>query len=486
VALGDDNAVEQAKQVIAASEQPIRTAIDSERKIAATSEPIDIAGFQQNQAQFKAYRLSPEDAEDFLRAAIPFVGGTLREFSVRSEKGARAAFDVAFPADFGKGKNRRRRVSFWPEACSDDDSDPEAVLFIAPGSTLFERLVERVLQTCRADLAQGAAYFDIHPDSNSPYLVWFIHTFLRDGLDHPSGELLTALRHRADRETVEPLPTEILNGFDFGAGHELMEGVLRVKPMLAGQREVVDQCVQAVFLPDLVTRRKHHQETIFKDRRFLEDGLDRLIDFLNDASMDAYSTGQEEEGDRLNDQMNAARQRLDRLCEAMTNAGSLAMLEPEVLGVALVIPAPILALPDGSSPEQRTAALSMRRDPEVEKAAMKIVMNLELEQGRYPKDVSQGKSWDIESCDAAGKILRYIEVKGRGPGEASEVWLTDPEWEAARRLGDQHWLYIIRLEDNMKWMIQNPYQKLRPKELKRWVVSFQDANEAAGPEKPKE
>lgn len=114
----------------------------------------------------------------------------------------------------------------------------------------------------------------------------------------------------------------------------------------------------------------------------------------------------------------------------------------------------------------------MRRDPEVEDAAMKIVMQYERQHRRYPRDVHQGKSWDIESDSAGGKIERYIEVKGRGPKDSKEVMLTAPEWEAARRLGDQHWLYIVRLEDSQLWMIQNPYAKLKPKELKRWIVQI--------------
>lgn len=484
VSLGDATAVEQARQVIEAAEQPLRAAIDGERKIAATSEPLDIAAFQQNQAQFKAYRLSPEDAENFLRSAVPFVGGTFREFTIACEKGNRPAFEIVLPSESGKGKNRRRKVSFWPEACSDDDTDPEAVLFIAPGSTLFERLVEQVLRSCRDDLARGATFFDIHPASTSPYLIWFVHTFLRDGLDHLSGEFLAALHHRADQEKVERRPTEILNGFDFGSGREIVEGVQRVRPMLAGQREVIDQCVQAVFLPELIARRNQHQETVSKDCQFLESGLTNLIEFLNESAMDAYVSGKNEEGDRLTDQTNATRQRLDQLQTEMTQAGHLAMLEPEVLGVALVIPTPIVLPSDEASQDKRKPSVSMRRNPEVEKAAMNAVMDLEQKQGRYPKDVSQGKSWDIESQDAAGKIVRYIEVKGRGPGEANEVWLTDPEWEAARRLGDQHWLYIVRLEDGMMWMIQNPYQKLCPKEMKRWVVSIAEAAQVASRTEP--
>lgn len=484
VALGDITAVEQARQAIESAEQPLRTAINTEREITATSEPLDIAAFQQNQAQFKAYRLSPEDAEEFLRAAVPFVGGTLREFTVPSKNGNRPAFEVILPLDLGRGKVRRRKLCFWPEACSDDDTDPEAVLFISPGSTLFDQLVEKVLFLCRDDLARGATYFDIHPDSSSPYLVWFIHTFLRDGLNHPAGEFLTALRHRADQEKVERLPSEALNGFDFGSGHEMAEGVQRVRPMLAGQREVVDQCVQSVFLPDLIERRKLHKETVTKDCQFLTDGLNHLIEYLNDSLLEAYGSGDDEEGARIVEQMNNTSQRVNKLQVDMTNAGHLAILEPEVLGVALVLPAPIVITPDEAPQGKHGTSVSMRRNPEVEKAAMKVVMDLEEEQGRYPKDVSKGKSWDIESFDIAGKVVRYIEVKGRGPGEAEEVWLTEPEWEAARRLGDQHWLYIVRLEDGMKWMIQNPYLKLHPKEMKRWVVSIDEAAEVAGQSGP--
>ena len=101
-------------------------------------------------------------------------------------------------------------------------------------------------------------------------------------------------------------------------------------------------------------------------------------------------------------------------------------------------------------------------------------MTYETRECRQPRDVHQGHSWDIESYDAQGNLLRYIEVKGRGPEDADVVTLTEPEWEAARRLGDRHWLYIVRLGDGQLWTVQNPYVKLQPKELKRWVVQFKD------------
>jgi hypothetical protein len=37
------------------------------------------------------------------------------------------------------------RLSFWPPACSDDETAEDAVLFIAPGHWLFEALLDRVI-----------------------------------------------------------------------------------------------------------------------------------------------------------------------------------------------------------------------------------------------------------------------------------------------------------------------------------------------------
>jgi hypothetical protein len=85
-----------------------------------------------------------------------------------------------------------------------------------------------------------------------------------------------------------------------------------------------------------------------------------------------------------------------------------------------------------------------------------------------------GNSWDIESYDAHGNLLRYIEVKGRGPEDADLVSLTEPEWEAAGRLRDQYWLYIVRLGDGRLWKILNLRCKLQPRELKRWIIRIGD------------
>ncbi len=501
VALGEVAAVGEAVQIIAAADTAARTAIEAERGVAITADPLDVADFRRHQATFRAHRLSPEESEKFFRRAVPFIGGALREFEVKTagEAGTTVcpAFEVTLPSDFCKGRPARLALSFWPTACSDDDTDPSGVFFIAPGHWLFEALLDRVMAECAPDLAAGSVFYDLRRPEGGPELVWFLRSRVRDGLDRSAADLLAAVRHRADQERVTPAPSEVLDGFDEvafasaqneaaprrsgggsskprGGEMDVEAGIRQAGPMLAAQGEVAGQCVADIFLPALAERREAQWVALARDRHFLETGLNALAEQMNAAALDAYSNGDAETGEQLIRQGEAAQDRLKELRDQMDRAGQLMLLAPEVLGVALVLPAPIsIALPPRDGEPARGPA--MHRDPTVELAAMARVMEHETRQHRHPRDVHMGHSWDIESDDAQGVTERYIEVKGRGPEDADEVWLTEPEWEAARRLGDQHWLYIVRLGDGMLWMIQDPYNRLQPRELKRWVVQLRDA-----------
>jgi hypothetical protein len=207
-----------------------------------------------------------------------------------------------------------------------------------------------------------------------------------------------------------------------------------------------------------------------RDRRFLTQGLTGLAAHWNDAALEAFGEGEVDPGSELTDRATAAQQRLDDLEDQLEraaefSAGHLLLTAPEVLGVALVIPTPLEVEIEGEDGPERVL---MRRDDEVEEAAMEAVMRYEARQGRHPRDVHVGNSWDIESDDEQERVVRYIEVN-------DVVTMTGPEWEAARRLGDRHWLYIVRLSDEMLVMIQNPFSKLKPRELKRWLVSVTEA-----------
>ncbi len=478
IALGERAGVDETKRLIEQAEADVRRAQADESQAAATTAPLDVADFRRAQATFVAHRLSPEEAEKFFRLAVPFVGGALEEWTTPTGD---SAFEATFPAGMLAPKQRRWRVSFWPAACSDDDTQEDAVFFIAPGHWLFEALLARVAAEYAPDLAVGAVFLDLQPASASPYLVWFVRAALRDGLNRRAGDLLAAIQHRADQETTTALPTEILDAFEPGMAEDAEAEIAQGQAMLAAQNEIVDTCVTAHFLPVLAEQRAQQQAALMRDRRFLAEGLDALAGALNDQALDAYGEGNMDTGEQLTDRAAAARDRKQAMLKELALVGQLLLTGPEVLGVALVLPTPleIAIAPAAVDEEAGVTTAPMHRDDAVETAAMEAVMAYETRAGRHPRDVHQGNSWDIESYDAQGNLLRYIEVKGRGPGDADLVILTEPEWEAARRLGDLHWLYIVRLGDSKVWMVQNPYAKLQPKELKRWVVKIQEAVEHA-------
>lgn len=79
---------------------------------------------------------------------------------------------------------------------------------------------------------------------------------------------------------------------------------------------------------------------------------------------------------------------------------------------------------------------------EVERKAMDFVIEFEKRSGRIPEDVSKYEHYDIRSLDPRTSEVRYIEVKGRW-GPTLVVELTQTEFEYAKKLGKDYWLYIV-------------------------------------------
>jgi hypothetical protein len=71
--------------------------------------------------------------------------------------------------------------------------------------------------------------------------------------------------------------------------------------------------------------------------------------------------------------------------------------------------------------------------------------------------------YDVESRDAAGNIVRYIEVKSlSGYWKNTYAVLSRPQFEKALALGDIFWLYVVeraQSDDFRIHRIQNPALK---------------------------
>ena len=113
---------------------------------------------------------------------------------------------------------------------------------------------------------------------------------------------------------------------------------------------------------------------------------------------------------------------------------------PEVITSALVLPAPVAVLEDAPPDEPAHGGLPMRRDDEIERIAMQVVMRFERSRGWQPVDISaDGEHYDIRSEGPDGE-RRFIEVKGRAA--SGGIVLTGPERDKLEQLGDRAFLYI--------------------------------------------
>lgn len=95
-------------------------------------------------------------------------------------------------------------------------------------------------------------------------------------------------------------------------------------------------------------------------------------------------------------------------------------------------------------------------------AAEKSVVSWERDQGRIPIHLGgNNPGYDIESKSEANDSMRYIEVKsvaGEWGGEG--VRLSNTQFEFARRLRDQYWLYVVEFaksDEPIIHAIQDPF-----------------------------
>jgi hypothetical protein len=370
----------------------------------------------------------------------------------------------------------------YPKLTFDKDqivgySDTE---FVGPGHPLFEGVVERVLQEYGGSLRQGACFYDA--DAREPTAFWLLKTAVEDGRGQVVGERLSAVLRTGERYR-KSLPYALLNLKD---PENLPNPPEPLRRAAADQDAVIDWSLDEVVAPYFTEIEKRRTRELGIKEKYVRKSLQFLISESNKklARYDADLRHIRDENDpkRLSIQGNRAQeenrrdqlsQRLkDRLAE-IEQEKHLSEKPPDLLGVAVVLPAPA---------EMVAAAGDMVSDPEVESIAIEFVKRYEMSQGRKPVSVEEENcGWDITSL-LSGEPERYIEVKGRAG--AGAVALTPNEWIKAQRLGKDYWLYVVvncKSQPEL-FFIQDPASKLRPTEeisVVRYVVAQAEWQQAA-------
>ena len=100
--------------------------------------------------------------------------------------------------------------------------------------------------------------------------------------------------------------------------------------------------------------------------------------------------------------------------------------------------------PHANSQREEPPAQQQRRQ-RVDQAAVKRVMQFEVERGRQPKEMPhENEGYDIESYLPDGPLDRFIEVKGSsGTWADFGVALSRSQFRKASKEGNSFWLYVV-------------------------------------------
>ena len=110
---------------------------------------------------------------------------------------------------------------------------------------------------------------------------------------------------------------------------------------------------------------------------------------------------------------------------------------------------------DGGSADGDDEGDGEGRSP-IDEAGVRHVLEYETACGRFPKEMPhKNPGYDVESRDASGKVVRYIEVKSFS-GQWSDTYavLSRPQFDKASGLGDAFWLYVVERAESDDFSIQ--------------------------------
>jgi len=429
---------------------------------------IDFSEVRLREEEAEERRLMPKHVERFFVQSFQALGeGELehRGDGIWSINWVRVALrDVPdeLTRRFGPVEDRYRRFTFQKKQ---DESDHEASLapeFVAPGHPLFEAVRYQVAQRFAPTLREGAIFYD--PEGREGRL-WFLRCSVRDGHSATVGERIFAVFEPQDGE-IETWPLSLVWDLEADALKAPAADQLRMlQDTTDAQTSVVDWSVENCLDPyfeELSQRRQREAE--IKERYLTRSMNARITKVMK--KIGSYKK-REREGEDMEIALRQAEQEKDTLLttrdkrlEAVTLEQSLSRQQPEMIGVAAVLP----------KPGEEKDVGGMRPSAEIEKIAMDVTMAYERQRGWEPEDVSiENLGFDVRSRH--GEAVRRIEVKGRAG--VGPVRLSPNEWTQAQQLGETFWLYIVVncATEPRLYVIENPAAKLAPREEIR-VTSY--------------
>ena len=439
-----------------------------EQKNSLGSSEIDYADAQKLRESSQEKRLQPFYVQRFFEGAIHELGGSYKSvtdkiFSIDKlpdavRKALKDNYNIA--ADVSS-------LNF----CFDKDvflkSNKGATVtklhYINPGNPVFDSFVKVCRESFKEDMLKGTVL--ISPDDAEPAYAYFVKSQIVDNRPtkqdrNIADEKLSIVLHREDEYRLTS-PSRFIDLFppkDFAKKI--------YPPNSIEQDHMVSWAFEHITAPQLMEVKERVEQDIHKRKAYLEEAFNNILFDINgeinelQGKLMLGNKKVEEKLAKLTQKAEQLQERKKLRIERLQDMTQLSQKIPEVLGCAYVLPL---------TEVEYENHYGMRRDDEVEKAAMFVAMEHELEQGRQPEDVSaDNEGYDVRSTDANG-MKRYIEVKGRAAD--GDIMLSQNEKNRLSQLDNSAWLYIVThcKSEPQLFKIQNPGNSLRFQELSKGV-----------------
>jgi hypothetical protein len=421
---------------------------------------------REDMERMEAHKLQPHFIETFFIEAFTNLGGKIRQ----RENGRYEITSVPFAVrnrdmQIGFGEpvlTRYERVCFDKPFRNIPGSVPAA--FIVPGHPLLEATIDLVRERNGDVLKRGAIFIDDSDYASDTRLLFYIEDSVQDGVILPGGNKRVISKHIHFVEIKEDGSASNAGYapyLDYRAATEDEQKIIRSflgsqKWLQTNVEDIAVGFAISKIIPAHVSEvRGRKTKLIEKTAKAVKERLTTEIQHWDFRAADHKK--KEEAGQtnaRLNSQMASRRAeeleaRMHKRLADLDAEKLISAMPPVIVGGALVIPRGLLDKLQGKLSDSFTADLQSRR--EIELAAMKAVMDIEVSLGNIPRDVSAEKcGYDIESMIPIEKRgntppLRFIEVKGRQKG-ADTITVTKNEILRSFNKPDEYILAIVEVD----------------------------------------
>jgi hypothetical protein len=336
---------------------------------------------------------------------------------------------------FGKLGREYKSIVFDKEQLKRDST----LEWVTPGHPLFEAVREDVTEHVRHDLQRGAVFFDLH--HSQPYRLDVFAASIKDGRGNQLHRRLFAVQSDLAGNMSIRQPTIFLD-LALAPKETAVPDGEGLPDRTAAERFLITTTLNP-FLDEVSSQRAREIAVI---TRHLKISLEELIHRQNLRMAEIHEQGQGGDANlmaanmkKVEDKLDELNGRLERRTAELRHEAECMIGDIQNLGRAWVLPHP-----ERSSPQ----IAPMVRDEEIERIAVNFVIAHEEARGWKVESVEKdNRGFDLISRkphpeDPQTAIeVRFIEVKGRS--RTGEIALTSNEYNTAKRLRKDYWLYVL-------------------------------------------